>query len=61
MSSLSVNPPIIDLSTVTNGISWSGLSIIFNTDIIVSISIVSKYSVVTSENTGIPAFESSFS
>ena len=33
--SLSVNFPIFDLRTVTNGISCIGLSIIFNNDIIV--------------------------
>ena len=61
ISSLSVNPPISDLSTVTSGMSWRGLSIILSSDIIVSISIVFKYSVVISEKTGIFASINSFS
>ena len=59
--SLSVNPPIIDLITATNGISCNGLSIIFNKLIIVWISMLSKYSADESLNTGIPKFKISFS
>ena len=60
-SSLSVNPPILDLKTVTNGISCIGLSITFNKLITVWISIDSRYSEDTSLKTGMFKFEISFS
>ena len=60
-NSLSLKFPIGDLKTQTSGISWNGLSIIFNRDMIVWISLEFRYYEDVSEKTGIFASNILFS